>query len=279
MATTLRRDHPDLPIFAYDLLRQNETYCAQGPKAGEISHVPSPEQLAAEASLIISVVTADQSVQAAQSILPFLTKRHIFADGNSVSPGTKQLTEERLESSGAAYIDMAIMAPIMAKGHKTSLLLAGRDEEQIAPMLNGLGFEFDWEGPDIGQASVVKMLRSILIKGVESLVCESMAAAEGLGLNHRILLSAGKTLGIDDMPKFADYVMERVAVHGRRRSAEMVEVAKTLDELGLSNDMATAIATHQGRIANMELQREFDGAVPQDHAALSALIRAKQQKA
>ena len=53
-----------------------------------------------------------------------------------------------------------------------------------------------------------------------------MTAAQGQGLDTDILTSAGKTLGIDDMPALANYVMERAATHGRRRAAELREVAK-----------------------------------------------------
>ena len=120
---------------------------------------------------------------------------------------------------------------------------------------------------------MVKMLRSILIKGMESLICECVTAAEGQGLDTEILTSAGKTLGIDDMPALADYVMECAARHGRRRAAELREVAKTLAELGLSNHMPTAIATHQDMVADMALSDSFDGDIPQQRALLAKAMR------
>ncbi len=277
MASTLRRDHPDLTIYAYDKLRENEQACAQGPLAHIINHLPSAQALAEASSVIISVVTADQSEQAARSVVPYITSAHIFADGNSVSPGTKQQSAQLFEASGCSYIDMAIMAPITPDGHKTALLLSGKNASEIAPLFESLGFCFDWEGDEIGQACVVKMLRSVLIKGMESLICEAVTAAHGLGLNQRILTSAGKTLGIADMPALADYVMERVAVHGRRRAAEMREVAKTLSELGLSNDMASASAVHQDRVADMHIPLHFDKTVPKDQNLLAQLMQEHQK--
>ena len=74
----------------------------------------------------------------------------------------------------------------------------------------------------------------------------------------------------------ADYVMERAATHGRRRAAEMREVAKTLQELGLSNDMSQAIAHYQDRIADMKLSEVFDGDIPRDRAKLAPQMRAAQ---
>ena len=90
-------------------------------------------------------------------------------------------------------------------------------------------------------------------------------------------LGAGKTLGISDMTGLADYVMERAGTHGRRRAAEMREVAKTLAELGLSHDMSSAIAQYQDRIADMNLVAEFDGVLPRDRAKLAEAMRKAQK--
>ena len=234
------------------------------------------EALAAQASMILSVVTADEALNAARQMAPVLTSQHIYLDGNSVSPATKQQAAQIITQTGARYVDVAIMAPIHPRGHKTPLLIGGSDEAEVRPHLEGYGFDFKWQGLQVGDASMVKMLRSILIKGMESLICECVTAAQGQGLDTDILTSAGKTLGIDDMPALANYVMERAATHGRRRAAELREVAKTLAELGLSNHMPTAIAKHQDMVADMALSDVFDGEIPRDRAKLARAMRKGQ---
>lgn len=277
MASSLLRDRPQLEIVAYDIIRQSSQECTDAPLSDRLTHLNSAQALAEHAQLIFSVVTADQSFEAGVSIAPYLDSTHFVADGNSVSPGTKKKTAALIKEKGASYIDMAIMAPIHPKGHQTPLLLAGDKADTVCTIFDQLGCDFQWEGADVGAASIVKMLRSILIKGMESLICEAMTAAVPLGLNERILTSAGKTLGIADMPKLADYVSERVAVHGRRRAAEMREVAKTLEELGLSNHMASAIARHQDLVADMNLTAQFKDDIPQDHSVLTSLMEKYQR--
>ena len=271
MAASLREHDAELTLYAFD-----KAVSAAMPKDCAILD-DSLAALAEHCDIICSLVTADEAVSAASAMAPYLSARHLFLDGNSVSPGTKRRAAEAVMASGAGYIDMAIMAPIHPRGHKTPLLLAGADEARLMPILRSLDFSFTWEGQAIGEASVVKMLRSILIKGMECLISESVTAAQGLGLDSRILQSAGKTLGIDDMPALADYVMERAATHGRRRAAEMREVTKTLEELGLSHDMSEAIARYQDRIADMALATSFEGAIPADRTQLAPAMRAAQQ--
>jgi Domain of unknown function (DUF1932) len=45
--------------------------------------------------------------------------------------------------------------------------------------------------------------------------------------------------------KLPDYLVSRIAEHGRRRAAEMREVARTLEEVGIEPTMALATATRQ----------------------------------
>lgn len=277
MAASIARDQPAFRLFAYDKLRGTAEQCQNAPLDDIVSHCPTPEMLAQSAQLIISVVTADQSYDAAMDCALFLTQDHIFLDGNSVSPGTKKTTASKIRHDGAGYIDLAIMAPINPRGHQTPLLLAGDCKDRICPILDQLACAYTWESDAVGDASVVKMIRSILIKGMESLICEAMTAAVPLGHDERILNSVGKTLGINDMTALAHYVTERVVSHGTRRAAEMREVANTLEELGLSNDMASAIASHQDKVAAMNIKDEFEDGVPQDYPTLTALMQKNQQ--
>lgn len=275
IAASLLQEYPDLSIAAYDVLFDDNL--SEIAPVGHVEFVADPAALAGASDFIISVVTADEAVNAIASLVPYLSGNHIIADGNSVSPGTKRHNDSLIRQTGAFYIDMAIMAPIHPHGHKTPLLISGKGREIIAPLLEDLGFSFSWEGEGIGEASIVKMLRSILIKGMECIITESVTASQELGLDKRILQSAGKTLGIEDMVGLADYVMERAAVHGRRRAAEMREVAKTLEELGLSNEMSSATARHQDLIADMNLTSVFDGNVPADRHQLAPAMRKAQR--
>ena len=263
------------PLICFDIKAVNEADC-QALSSPALNYVPTGALLAEKATIIISVVTADEALNAARDLAPFLTDKHHFLDGNSVSPATKQAATEIITATGAHYTDMAIMAPIHPRGHQTPLLMAGAQEQALSPLLTEFGFSYRWQGANVGDASMVKMLRSILIKGMESLICECVTAAEGQGLDTEILTSAGKTLGIADMPALADYVMERAATHGRRRAAELREVAKTLAELGLSNHMPTAIAKHQDMVADMALSQAFDGNIPQQRAPLAKAMRKGQ---
>ena len=77
------------------------------------------------------------------------------------------------------------------------------------------------------------MIRSMMMKGLEALVCECVFAGRKAGVIETVLDSLDDTYPGFDWKKRAAYMLERVMTHGVRRAAEMREVALTVDLLGL----------------------------------------------
>src|SRR5262249_24837980 len=154
-------------------------------------------------------------------------------DINSVSPGRKQETARLLEGS-ARYVDIAILAPIYPKRHQTPLLLAGPHAKSIMPLLiDELEMRGVNAGDEVGAAAGLKMIRSVMIKGIEALTAECFLAAERAGIVEEVAASLKNNYPALDWGKVVEYNLERMASHGIRRADEMDQVAETLRELGL----------------------------------------------
>src|SRR5581483_11359498 len=152
--------------------------------------------------------------------------------------------------------------PVPPQRLKVPMLLGGRRAEELAPALKGLGLNVSFISAEIGVASAVKMCRSVVIKGLEALALESMLAARRFGAEKEVLASLQGTFpGMGWQEKLPDYLISRVAEHGRRRAAEMREVAHTLESVGVEPTMARATAArHDALIDAMTAQ---DVAYPQ----------------
>jgi 3-hydroxyisobutyrate dehydrogenase-like beta-hydroxyacid dehydrogenase len=132
---------------------------------------------------------------------------------------------------------------------KVPMLLGGRRAVEVAPLLGQLGMNASPIATEVGIASAVKMCRSVVIKGIEALAVESMRAARRFGAEEQVLASLNQTYpGIGWDRGLPDYLISRVAEHGRRRAAEMREVARTLGDVGITPTMASAIAECQDQL-------------------------------
>ncbi len=196
------------------------------------------------ADIVLSVVTADQALIAAQQAARLISTDALFCDMNSVAPGTKQSAAQTIEAAGGRYVDVAVMSPVNPAGLATPLLVSGPHADEGAAGLTKLGFtNVRIVGDEVGRASTIKMLRSVMYKGMEALTAECLIACERAGVTDEVLASFG-----NDWATGADYRLDRMMVHGVRRAAEMAEVVKTLDALGVEPLMTRGTVMRQAEI-------------------------------
>jgi len=229
-----------------------------------------------ESDMIISAVTAASSVDAARFVAPHLKGNPYYLDINSVSPGRKQETAKLLGDK-ARYVDVAVVAAIHPKRHRTPLLIAGPHAEPIAPLLREMEMELKVVGGAVGGAAAIKMIRSVMIKGIEALTLECFLAAARAGVLDEVTVSLKNNYPGLDWSKLSEYNLERMASHGERRAAEMEESAATLRELGLDPLMVEATVRRQREMGAVGKQENVRQSLDKGRVAiLDAIDNAKR---
>ncbi len=261
IAKGLRLDAPDLDIRAFDIKTGNAAAKAgkwDDYEAAQVTGCATLADALADAldgqGAVFSLVTADQALEAARAAAGHLYPGALYFDCNSCAPGTKRAAADLIGAAGGHYVDTAVMAPVHPRLHKVPLLVSGPNAEAALPVLTALGMEPRLIPGDVGRASSIKMMRSIMVKGMEALALECILAARKAGVDGEILESLGGSFPGFDWPKKMAYDFERSTTHGLRRAAEMREVAKTVDELGLMNGMSRAIVDWQQAVGDLALQ-------------------------
>jgi 3-hydroxyisobutyrate dehydrogenase-like beta-hydroxyacid dehydrogenase len=205
----------------------------------------SAPEAAEGATLIVSAVTAAATRDAARSVVLGLADGAYFLDLNSASPGTKRAAAATIEKAGGRYVEAAVMTPIAPKGIGSAMLFGGAHARAFLDDAAHLGFNARVFSDDVGRASAVKMCRSILIKGMETLLMESMLTARKNGVEKDVLASLSDLLPHPDWQKHARYMISRSLIHGKRRAEEVREAARTVREAGVDAVMTPAIAERE----------------------------------
>ena len=210
--------------------------------------------------LIISLVTADQALAVAQAAAECIAPGAIYCDMNSVAPETKQEAARAIEGAGGQYVDVAVMAPVHPAALSVPLLLSGGVAQEAAARLGALGFSnMRVVGDAVGRASAIKMIRSVMVKGLEALTAECVLAAEAAGVRGEVLASLDASEKVRPWAERADYNLERMLVHGLRRAAEMEEVVKTLEALGTGAAMTRGTVERQRAIGALGVRDVPEG--------------------
>lgn len=239
-------------VRAFDI-KTNEAASREGKQAeyrrAGIAGCENAAEAPASSPLILSLVTADQALAAALSVAPHIQPSALFCDMNSVAPETKRQAAATIERAGGRYADVAVMAPVHPARTGVPLLVSGPHAGAAAAALGAAGFSnvSVVDGP-VGAASSIKMIRSVMVKGIEALSAECFLAAERAGVAAEVLASLDASWRGADWARRADYNLDRMLVHGLRRAAEMEQVEETLAGLGIDGAMTRGAVAWQRAI-------------------------------
>jgi 3-hydroxyisobutyrate dehydrogenase-like beta-hydroxyacid dehydrogenase len=198
------------------------------------------------ADLVVSAVTAAQCVAAAESVTAGIAPGAWFFDLNSSSPGHKQAAAAAVDAAGGRYVEAALMSPIGPKRLGSPFLLGGPHAADFAGTAGEYGItSVEVVSDEVGRAAATKLCRSVIVKGLESLLAESLLTARTFGVERDVLDSLPNILPPADWEAVAGYFVSRSLQHGKRRSEEMEEAAATVAEAGVEPHMSLAAVQRQ----------------------------------
>ena len=242
--------------FADAALRDAERAHAQ---ANGITACDSAAALCGQSNLIISAVTASNTLAVAQEVARHVKAGTLFLDLNSASPGTKAQCAALIDAAGGHYVEAGVMTSVPPYGIKVPMLLGGVKAPELAAVLTAWGMNATVVAEKIGVASAIKMCRSVMIKGLEALVIESYTTARAYGVEEHMIPTLYETFPGIDWHAQGAYFFSRVAQHGKRRAEEMRESANTVLEAGFTPLMAAAIAEKHDWVAQQSRAGVFAG--------------------
>ena len=186
----------------------------------------------AHADVVFCAVTGVEARNAALAARDFLRPGTLYFDINTLTgPQTIDIARD-MTKAGIDYVDFAAMGGFAACGHKVPFVLAGPAAERAADWMRPYGFVTRILSARAGDASAVKIIRSVMVKGIEALGVECLVAARRAGLLDEVL----DCFFDIDTRGFAGMVKSLTTthpVHAKRRMEEMDKAIENLRELGV----------------------------------------------
>jgi 3-hydroxyisobutyrate dehydrogenase-like beta-hydroxyacid dehydrogenase len=203
---------------------------------------------------ILSVVTPAAALAVAESYSPSVRAGQMYIDLNSTNPQTKHDGAALVEGAGGVYVDGVLTGGgIALDGFAIPILLSGPAADAADALLRSFGMRSSVVGSAIGQAAATKMLRGVVLKGMEALFVEAFVAAHEYGVGDAVLDTIAETL--DSWPAH-DLVGALLSTHIRhcgRRSIEVDMISSFVSEIGLQPIMTEATSRVFSRSAGLEM--------------------------
>lgn len=245
--------------------------------AAGVTLVRSAAELAGRCDIILGATPGSASIESAEAFAPALGAGQIFVDVASATPAVKQSVARILAPTGARVGDASIMGT-PKDGLGMPLIASGEPAETLIDLLNPWGMNFTNVGPELGTASGMKIMRSVLIKGIEGLLYEMILGCRHYGIEEAVVSSAVANLAIP-FDVTIDRMLSGGVIHAARRAEEMRMAAEALSDAGVDPVMTRSTAERLQWVADMDLKRHFNGVVPAGYREAVEAIEAARTSA
>lgn len=204
---------------------------------GGLRDVETLEELAAQSDLLLAICPPHAAVELAEELAGY---RGVYVDANAIAPQTAMEVAAIVTAGGAEYVDGSIIGPPPSAAATTRLYLSGERAAELATLLSAPLIEaIALDGPTTA-ASAIKMVHAGWTKGSAALLLTMRAAALELGVEEPLLAEWERSQ--PDLAAKADRAAQQAAAKAWRWTAEMEEVALTLESAGLPDGFHRAAA-------------------------------------
>lgn len=247
-------------INTYDVMQNDEKIGplirskAEGLK---VKLVDSLAELVEENNIIFSAVPANNTLEVFESIKKHLRPKTFYIDLTAARPIIKKQIESESKSLDVNYIDAALMGPVPVYKHKVPMLISGAGSEEIHDIFTKFEMDLTVVGPVAGNASAIKLIRSIYMKGLSTLMIEMLSAAKKEDVEEIVIKSIAETMNKTDFEGTMSRLVKGTAIHSGRRAVEMEGVIHMLNDLHLNNDMSVATQRTLQKITDTDIRSHF----------------------
>ncbi len=181
--------------------------------------------------------------------------KDLYIDANAISPVRASSIANRINRSGASYIDGSVIGGPAWTKDETILYLSGPCASDVASLFEGGMLATRVIGEEIDRASALKMCYAAFTKGSTAMLCAIIGAAHALGVDDE--LRAQWDL---DEPGSAsqNYTrLQRVTKKAWRYEGEMQEIANTLRSVGMPEGFHDAAREVYARLGPLKSSTEL----------------------
>lgn len=266
-------------ICAYDSNMGNgatgKQVTVRAQEAG-VTLLPSPISLAEQVDVIVCAVPSSVALTVCNQIKGALRSGQIYVDVSASTPFVKKQCQDLLQGTGALFVDAAMLGSLPNEKHRVPISASGVGAKCFKELMEPYGMRIKLEGKKAGDASAIKLVRSIFMKGIAALMIEMLEAASAYGITDEVISSIGQSM---DNIAFASHLNRLVtgsALHCARRAVELKGSAAMLEEAGLVPHMTDVSRLCLERLERFGFAERYAEKVPAGWREIIEVIQAER---
>lgn len=252
-------------FYAYDVLLQNEKLAGSlKEKASQtgVQLTSSISELIKKSDLVIAAVPANKTLEVAQSVSGSLKKNQLYVDVSASTPDIKKQVANEIEKQEALFVDAAMLGSLPVNKHKVPITASGSGIDQFMKVMNAYGMNITKISDQPGDASALKLIRSIYMKGIVGLLIEFLEISKKYNVEHQVISSLSDTIDSKSFEETMNRLVTGSALHAKRRAVELLGTIEMLDEAEIDASMSRAAQKKLEKLADFHFAERFGGVKP-----------------
>jgi 3-hydroxyisobutyrate dehydrogenase-like beta-hydroxyacid dehydrogenase len=243
-------------------------------QAAGVKLVKTVGMLAKKSDVIIALTPGKAALPALKKIRKYLRPDHLYIDASSNSAHNMEQAAA-LVGDAAKFVDASIMGPVDILGLKVPFVASGPHAAEFRDRLTPHGMVINVVGSNPGDASAMKLIRSVLMKGLAMLLLETMEAAQRRNILEDVIEDTSATFNEIQFQKIIKRYIGGTAVHCERRIHEMKECLELLQDMGSTDRATRSIISMLRDMVKMGMPQKFRVEPDSIHPVIDALIAAR----
>lgn len=254
-------------LMAYDqLINDDEAAQKVGDRAKliNVSLEKNPKKIFEEARIIFVAVPAQFALEVCNEMKDFIHKQVTYIDVSASSPNVKEEISRVVLTQKGSFVDAAMLGPLTVHQHKVPILASGDGAKSFMKQMNSYGMNIQYISDLPGDASSIKLLRSIYMKGTAALLVELLQASRKMGLEAPVIHSLKESIENSPFDKTITQLITGTSIHAARRAYELESSLKMLKKLEVDSEMTASTKNKLELVANLNIQDEWGGIRPEN---------------
>jgi 3-hydroxyisobutyrate dehydrogenase-like beta-hydroxyacid dehydrogenase len=252
-------------IVAYDvMMTHSEVGKIIENRAAEaaVTLLGSNSEVVRQAEILFVAVPSSYAMDVCNEIYDDLRTGQIYADVSASTPTIKQQVWERIQDKGILFVDAAMLGSLPLDKHRVPIMASGNGAIALHESMTPYGMRITCASDKAGDASAIKLIRSIFMKGLAGLMLEMLQASEHYQVSDQVVTSIGKSLDGIAFQSHLDRLITGTAIHAKRRAAEIKGSIQLCDEAGIECPMTFASKDKHDLLASYDFPEKFHGVQP-----------------
>lgn len=128
---------------------------------------------------------ANKTLEVAQSVSGSLKENQLYVDVSASTPDIKKQVANEIEKQKALFVDAAMLGPLPVNKHKVPITASGSGTDQFMKVMNAYGMNIKKISDQPGDASALKLIRSVYMKGIVGLLVEFLEISKSTTWNNK----------------------------------------------------------------------------------------------